>query len=207
MQHLRTARDLDTALTFLAEQDRLIAQAITEVGPPVLRKRRTGFAGLMSILIGQQVSVAAAQSIENRLVATMGKTTPEAFLALSVEQCRACGLSVQKQRYLRALAEALVSGQLRLSRLAQCDTEEVSAALQSIPGIGPWTADMYLMFIMRRADIFAPGDLALQEGYRRLASVSQRPTPKDLGEIALRWMPFRSAAALVLWRYYTLGPK
>lgn len=207
MQHLRSALDLDQALQFLAETDPLMAQALAHVGPPRLRKRSGGFAGLLTTLISQQVSVAAAASIENRLLSVMGEATAEAFLALSASQLRQCGVSAQKQRYITALAQAVSSGDLNFRKLSRRSDEEIDAALRAIPGIGPWTVNIYLMFSLRRADIFAAGDLALQEGYRRLAGLVERPSGEALSQISEKWRPHRSAAALVLWRFYANIPK
>ena len=205
MQHFRTANALDDALDHLAYGDADLARAMSLAGRPSLRPVKSGFGGLVTTLISQKVSVAAARAIENRLQAAVPSLTPEAILALGPEQARACGLSAQKYSYLQALAKAVVDGSVRFNRLARAPDDEVCATLTAVKGIGPWTANIYLMFSLRRADSFAAGDLALQEGYRRLKGLEHRPTPHYLENAAEAWRPYRAAAALILWRYYSHG--
>lgn len=202
MQHLRSSRALQKALDHLSQTDADIAQAIAVAGRPQLRERRDGFSGLVSILISQQVSTAAARAIEARLFSHLPDISPAAILALQADAARACGLSAQKYKYIQGLAHAIHSGTLKIDQLQEAPDEEVRASLTAIKGIGPWTADIYLMFCLRRADSFAPGDLALQEGLRLLKNLPERPRAIDLETYAEIWRPHRAAAALVLWRYY-----
>ena len=203
MQQFRSAAALDEALDQLARQDADLARAMALTGRPRLRPAKRGFRGLVTTLISQQVSVAAARAIEGRLEAAVVDITPQAIINLDPRQAKACGLSAQKYRYLQELASAIESGSLRLNRLSRAPDDEVYDALTAIKGIGPWTANIYLMFSLRRCDSFAAGDLALQEGYRRLKNLDQRPSAADLERLSEVWRPYRAAAALILWRYYS----
>lgn len=205
MQQFRSAAALNEALDHLAREDADLARAMTLAGRPRLRSAKPGFRGLVTTLISQQVSVAAARAIEGRLEAAIDDITPRAILDLDPPVAKACGLSGQKYRYLQELASAIESGSLRLNRLSRAPDDEVYDALTAIKGIGPWTANIYLMFSLRRCDSFAAGDLALQEGYRRLRGLDQRPTSVDLERYSEAWRPYRAAAALILWRYYSHG--
>ncbi len=202
MKHIKTQKELNSALDILATQDADIARALREAGQPVIRKHKAGFSGLFSMLIGQQVSTAAAKSIEAKVSACLPEVTAEAFLNLSETEARANGLSGQKYSYIYGIAKEITSGQLDLRQLSKSTDDAVRARLLALKGIGPWTANIYLMFGMQRADSFPAGDLALQEGYRRLLGLETRPKPEALDEIALKWQPLRSAAAYMLWRYY-----
>lgn len=165
-----------------------------------LRRRQDGFAALLDAIVSQQVSVAAADAIWNRLKAA-GLTTPARLLAAPDEELRGCGLSRQKIRYARALAEA----RLPYGALRAAPTDDVIAELVAVPGIGRWTAEIYAMFSLGRADVFAPGDLALQESARLLFGLDNRPTERQLREMAAPWSPWRSVAARLLWAYYRVA--
>ncbi len=150
--------------------------------------------------MSQQVSVAAADAIWGRLKAA-GLTGPRRILAATDEELRACGLSRQKARYARALAEA----RLPYPALRAAPTEEVVATLVEVPGIGRWTAEIYAMFSLGRADVICPGDLALQESARMLFGLGARPTERALREMAEPWSPWRGVAARLLWAYYRVA--
>lgn len=182
---------------WLADQDPLFERALATLGPLPLRLRSDGFAALVSAICGQQVSVASAKAIFGRLDAA-GMTTPEAVLAVTQDDLRALGLSRPKARYLQALAEARID----YVALRTAPTDKVIATLVAVPGIGIWTAEIYAMFSLGRADVFAPGDLALQEGARMLFDLPDRPTDKALRLMADAWSPWRSVAARLLWAYY-----
>lgn len=172
------------------------------IGPPPLRWREHGFPGLVSTITAQQLSVSSANAIRTKLLARLDPLTPEMLLAATDEDLRACGLSGPKIRTLRALAEAIVSGALPFDRLAEMPVEEAHAALVKVHGIGPWTAEVYMMFCLGVQDIFAPADLALQEGAKLAMGLETRPTTKEMAEIATRWSPWRAVAARALWAWY-----
>lgn len=169
-------------------------------GAVPLRLRKDGFPALLDAIVSQQVSVAAADAIWGRLK-TAGLTGPRKLAAVSDEELRACGLSRQKMRYARALAAA----NIRYSGLRNMPTEDVIATLVEVPGIGRWTAEIYAMFSLGRADVFAPGDLALQESARILFELDERPTEKALRGMAEEWSPWRAVAARLLWAYYRVA--
>jgi DNA-3-methyladenine glycosylase II len=171
-------------------------------GPPPLRWREPGFAGLVSTITAQQLSVASATAIRNKLHAFLDPLTPEGLLAASEADLRACGLSGPKIRTLRALAEAITSGALPFEQLGDLPVEAAHAAMVKVHGIGPWTAEVYMMFCLGVQDIFAPADLALQEGAKLAMGLEARPTTKQMAEIATRWAPWRAVAARMLWAYY-----
>lgn len=182
---------------WLAARDARFAHALTLMGPLPLRLRDDGFAQLLSAITSQQVSVASARAIWARLEAA-GQVTPEAIRASGEDSLRGLGLSRQKARYALALAEAGID----YDALRGLPTTEVTKRLVAIKGIGIWTAEIYAMFSLGRADVFAPGDLALQEGARILFDLPERPTEKALRAMAEDWSPWRSVAARVLWAYY-----
>lgn len=171
-------------------------------GPPPLRWREHGFSGLVSTITAQQLSVSSATAIRNKLHARFEPLTPEALLAADEADLRACGLSGPKIRTLRALSEAITSGALPFDRLAEMPVEEAHAVMIQVHGIGPWTAEVYMMFCLGVQDIFAPADLALQEGAKLAMGLETRPTTKQMAEIATRWQPWRAVAARMLWAYY-----
>jgi DNA-3-methyladenine glycosylase II len=172
------------------------------IGPPPLRWREHGFPGLVSTITAQQLSVSSANAIRNKLLAKLDPLSPAALLSASEEELRACGLSGPKIRTLRALAEAIVSGALPFDRLAEMPVDEAHAALVKVHGIGPWTAEVYMMFCLGVQDIFAPADLALQEGAKLAMGLETRPTTKEMAAIATRWAPWRAVAARALWAWY-----
>ena len=174
-----------------------MAAAQQMTGPLPLRRRPDGFAQLLSAIVSQQVSVAAARAIWKRMQ-TARLTGPRKILWASDEELRAVGLSRQKIRYARALAAARID--YRALRMAP--TDEIIDILTEVPGIGIWTAEVYAMFSLGRADVFAPDDLALQEGARLLYDLDARPKPRVLREMATTWSPWRSVAARQLWAYY-----
>jgi DNA-3-methyladenine glycosylase II len=169
---------------------------------PPLRRREGGFAGLCAIIVSQQLSVASAGAIWTKFVARIDPLTPQNLLDATDEDLRLAGLSRAKQRSLRALAAALVDGSLALDPLHRATPEEVHVALTAVSGIGPWTADIYLMACIGHSDAFAAGDLALQEAARHAFGLEVRPSAKELTALAEAWRPWRGVAARVLWSYY-----
>lgn len=178
-------------------------QMISEAcGPPPLRWREHGFPGLVTTITGQQVSVASANAIRARIDAHFGAITPERLAVATEEELRACGLSGPKIKTLRALSVAVISGTLPFDKLAEMPVEEAHATMIKVHGIGPWTAEVYMMFSLGIPDIFAPADIALQEGAKLAMGLELRPTTKQMAEIATRWQPWRAVAARMLWAYY-----
>lgn len=182
---------------WLAARDARFARALELTGALPLRLRPDGFAQLLSAIVSQQVSVASANAIWGRMTAA-GLTGPRKILGATEEELRAAGLSRQKIRYARALAGARID----YRALRAAPTDEVINTLTAVPGIGVWTAEIYAMFSLGRADVFAPGDLALQEAARVLFGLEARPTEKALRAMAGDWSPWRSVAARLLWAYY-----
>lgn len=192
---------LAEGLAALAGLDPVMEELIA-IRPPYMRTRPPGFASLVATIVGQQVSVASAEAINARVAAHFGKVTAQAIAAADEASLRACGLSGPKIRALRSVAEAVLEGRLPLDALAAMPAEEAKALMTAVKGIGPWTADIYLLFCLGHADAFAAGDLALQEAARILYGMAARPTAKELDAFALRWRPWRGVASKVLWAHY-----
>lgn len=182
---------------WLAHTEPRFDHALTLTGPLALRRKPDGFAEVLSAIVSQQVSVASARAIWGRLQSA-GMVTPEAILASDDQILRGLGLSRQKVRYAFALAEAGID----YDGLRDLPTSDVVKVLTGVTGIGIWTAEIYAMFCLGRADVFAPGDLALQESARLLFELEHRPKEKELRQMASAWSPWRSVAARTLWAYY-----
>jgi DNA-3-methyladenine glycosylase II len=197
---IETADCVAEGAEWLAAREPAFARALPLVGPLPLRREPDGFAALLRAIVGQQVSVASARAIWARLEGA-GLTGAEAMARASDEELRAAGLSRQKARYGRALAQAGID----FNALRAVPDAEVVRTLVAVPGIGVWTAEIYAMFALGRADVFAPGDLALQEAARMLFDLPARPTDKALRAMAEAWSPWRSVAARVLWAYYRVA--
>lgn len=197
-----SAKQLRTALDTLSACEPLIATAVARVGYPEPRIRDRGYETLLRTIVGQQVSVAAAASIWNKLGAALGDlTSPEIVAAASDEDLRAAGLSRQKASYARSLADEVTSGRLDLGALP-VDDEEAIAQLILIKGIGRWSAEIYLLFAEGRPDIWPAGDLAVQIEIGRIMGHDERPSEKLTREIAEPWRPHRGAAAILAWHHY-----
>jgi DNA-3-methyladenine glycosylase II len=195
------AANLKKAMRHLAKVDPDFARILKEVGRPELREMPTGFSGLMRSIVGQQVSVHAARSIWLRLETAAPSMEPADFLALSDEELRAVGLSGAKVRYGRSLATDIVEGRIDFNALHELDDAAAVAMLCQAKGIGPWTAEIYLMFAHGRPDIMPGLDLGLVVAAQHLKKMRKRPDAKRLLKIAEQWRPWRSAAALLLWHY------
>ena len=185
---------------WLRRADPRFAPALDACCPLPLRRKPDGFDQLLSAIVSQQVSVASAAAIWGRLQAA-GMVTPEAIRATDEEGLRALGLSRQKAGYACALAEAGID----FDALRDTPTDAVIATLTAVKGIGVWTAEIYAMFSLGRADVFAHGDLALQEAARVLLDLPERPREKQMRQIAEDWSPWRSVAARALWAYYRVA--
>jgi DNA-3-methyladenine glycosylase II len=194
-----TDADIAAARQALAARDPLLARA--DAMTPVVgwRMRERGFAGLVPQIVGQQVSIAAADAILGRMIAGLGgQLTPEAVLAASDEALRGFGLSAQKARYVRAIAQAHAV----FDTLDELSDDAAVEALTAIKGVGRWTAETYLMFCEGRLDFFPAGDVALQEGFRLVEESDARLPEKALYARAEAWRPFRGVAAIMLWGVY-----
>ncbi len=199
---LETDAVLKRGLAVLAKADPVMARLASEGITPQLRKRPPGFEGLAWIVVGQQVSTASASAIWGRLRTILEPATPEIFRRLSDEDLRTAGLSSGKVRTLRAVAADILEGRLPLDELHNLPADEAHSLLTRVKGIGPWTADVYLLFCLGHPDAFPSGDLAVQEAARLAYGLEQRPDAKALDALAERWRPWRGVAAKVLWAYY-----
>ena len=199
MRIIETAEDLAEGRAHLARVCPVWAGALPELDLP-LRRRSDGFAAILDAIIGQQISIAAAAAIMTRLEAA-GLTAPAAIRAAGPEGLRACGVSAPKIRYLTGIVE----GEPDWVALRDASDADVIATLTALPGIGQWTAEIYLAFALGRTDAFPAGDLALQESARLLYGLDERPTPKQLIELAEPWRPWRSVAARALWAHYRVA--
>ena len=199
---LETEADLETALGKLVERDPRMADLLAVGGAPPLRRRAAGFAGLTSIVCAQQLSTASAAAIWGRLVARFDPFDHHALLSARTPTLKRAGLSAPKIKTLRNVARAMRDGAIDLDALGSMPADDAHAALVTISGIGPWTADIYLLFCIGHADAFPAGDLALQEAARIAFRKRQRPNAKQLEKIAEAWRPYRGVAACVLWSYY-----
>ncbi len=179
-----------------------LANAVALSGYPEPRIRPPGYQTLLRTIVGQQVSVAAATSVWNKLEAHLGEGCPaEALVASEFDELRACGLSRQKQGYARSLAELILTGELDLENIP-ADDEEAIAKLTRVKGIGRWSAEIYLLFALGRRDIWPAGDLAVQAGIGDILGHAERPSEKEAREIAAPWSPHRGAVAIFTWHHY-----
>lgn len=193
----------DRAFDALLALDPRLAPLAEVAGRPALRRRAPGFAGLGAVVIAQQLSVASARAITARFEAALGGTpTPEAVLAAPVETLRAAGLSAPKIRTLTGIARALADGAVDLEKIARMPADAAAEAMTRLPGVGLWTADIYLLFCLGRADAFPHGDLALQAALGDAFALGGRASGIGLKAVAEDWRPLRGVAAHLLWAYY-----
>jgi len=195
----RADQDLQPGLRWLARQDPMFQTALDFTGGVQLRLRPGGFKALVGMIVHQQVSLAAAASILKKVHAGVDPLTPERVLALSEDELRACGLSRPKVRSLRGMSDMLVRGEVKLGGLHRKSDEEARAALISLPGIGPWTAEVYLLSCLGRPDAFPHNDVGLHESVRLLTG--NRPSTKEFEAMGEAWRPWRGVAARLLWTY------
>src|SRR5215216_3376445 len=171
-------------------------------GDPPLWRRATGFTTLVHIILEQQVSLKSAKSMLVRLQGVIEPFTPERFLDLGDAHLRSLGVTRQKSAYLIDLSTSIVNGQLSFTKLAGMSDDDARLALTQIKGIGLWSADVYLLMAMRRADIWPAGDLALAVAMQDLKRLPQQPSPDELERLAEQWRPLRAVAARMLWQHY-----
>lgn len=201
-----TQKTLALAARELAARDQLLANIHARYGDPPLWQRATGFRTLVHIILEQQVSLSSAKSMLLRLETAIQPFTPERFIAIGGVYLRQLGVTRQKAAYLLHLAESVANGDLNLRTLSRLSDDEVLVRLTGIKGIGLWSANIYLLMAMRRADIWPAGDLALAVALKELKGLDARPTPEELEVMAEAWRPHRAVAARMLWQYY-LGRK
>jgi DNA-3-methyladenine glycosylase II len=201
MRIIASEADIRTGVNALRRKCATMRHVHDTAGDPPLRRGLAGFEGLARIVVGQQVSIASAAAIWGRTVAACQPFEPATLLRLSDQALAGAGLSRPKIRTLRAIAGACANG-LDLAALESASDEEIHTALTGVVGIGPWTADIYIMFCLGRADGWAPGDLALQIAMQRAFALAERPGKDDMMTFAERWRPWRGVAARLLWAYY-----
>jgi DNA-3-methyladenine glycosylase II len=195
------ARQLATAVKHLAKQCEVMRAAHDYVGVPEWRVRAGGYAGLARIIAFQQLSTKAAGTIWGRVETLVGKVTPASVLAADIDALRACGMSRPKISHIRSIATAIEDGSLNLRRVARASDANAQAELVAVKGIGPWTADVYLMFMLGRFDVFPHADIGLSEAYRMITGERKRHPPKKFLKTGERWRPYRGVAAHLLWAY------
>jgi DNA-3-methyladenine glycosylase II len=184
-----------------------LARVHALTGNPPLRKRPKGFEGLSRVVVGQQLSIASAEAIWGRVRSRVQPFEAVALLKVPEKDLRKAGLSRVKVETLRELAGAVKTGQLKLDALSRAPEDVIHAELTALRGIGPWTADIYIMFSLARADAWSPGDLALQYAVKDALLLAERPTLMQMNEVAEAWRPWRGVAARLLWSYYALCRK
>jgi DNA-3-methyladenine glycosylase II len=204
LQHVKplTQKSLAFAARELAARDKTLAGILATYGDPPLWRRATGFPTLVHIILEQQVSLKSAKSMLTRLESAIQPFTALRFIELGDTYLRSLGVTRQKSAYLLHLSSSIVSGDLNFAKLSRMSDDEARLVLTRIKGIGSWSADVYLLMAMRRADIWPAGDLALAVAMKDLQGLAQRPGPEELERIAERWRPHRAVAARMLWQYY-----
>jgi len=199
---LHAQADLDAALAKLVLADPRLKPVLEKAGAPALRRREPGFAGLCAIVVSQQLSVASAGAIWGRMQSAFVPFHHDAVRRARSDRLARIGLSAPKIRTMKAIGTAVAKGNIRLEELSHMEADTAHAALTALHGIGPWTADIYLLFCLGHADAWPAGDLALQEAARIAFKLRARPDAKRMTKIADRWRPWRGVAAHQLWNYY-----
>jgi DNA-3-methyladenine glycosylase II len=205
--HLNTQADLEAAIHALVKLDVRLAPIFALTGMPGLRRREPGFAGLAAIVSGQQLSTASAAAIWGRVSAAFDPFDPEALRRARAERLGRLGLSAAKIKTLKGVARELATGRLNLDVLANEDADAAHNTLTALHGIGPWTADVYLLFCLGHGDAWPAGDLAVQEAVKIGLGLKTRPTAKEMAPLAEPWRPMRGAAAHLWWSYYRVLKK
>lgn len=200
--HLETQSDLEEAVQALVKRDPRLKPVLATAGMPALRRREPGFTGLAHIVCGQQLSTASAAAIWGRLSAAFDPFDHDAVRRARTDRLGRLGLSAAKIKTLKHLAREIVAQRLNLEVLAEEDADAAHHTLISLPGIGPWTADVYLLFCLGHGDAWPAGDLAVQEGIKIGLGLPARPTEKQMAPLAEPWRPLRGAAAHLWWSYY-----
>ncbi|WP_316195524.1 DNA-3-methyladenine glycosylase 2 family protein [Bradyrhizobium sp. SZCCHNRI3052] len=205
--HLGSQAVLEDAIRGLVKQDARLAPVLEATGMPALRRREPGFAGIAHIVCGQQLSTASAAAIWGRLQAAFDPFDADAVRRARADRLGRLGLSAAKIKTLKHIARELGAGRLNLDVLANEDADAAHATLTALPGIGPWTADVYLLFCLGHGDAWPSGDLAVQEAVKVGLGLATRPTAKQMMPLAEAWRPLRGAAAHLWWSYYRVVKK
>jgi DNA-3-methyladenine glycosylase II len=200
--HLDTQDDLEEAIRALVRQDRRLKPVLERAGMPSLRRREPGFVGLAHIICGQQLSTASASAIWDRLSKAFDPFDQHAVRHARADRLGRLGLSAAKIKTLKNLARELAADRVNLDVLAEEDADAAHHTLTALHGIGPWTADVYLLFCLGHGDAWPAGDLAVQEAIKVGLDLKTRPTPKQMAPLAEPWRPLRGAAAHLWWSYY-----
>jgi len=197
-----TMLDLERGTRELAARDARLDRVVRRLGVPPMWGRRPGFATLVHIILEQQVSIAAARTMFRRLEAHLGGIDPQRVAAAGVDGLRAFGLTRQKSAYCHGLALRIRDGRLDLTAAARAEDESGRRTLLEVPGLGPWSVDIYYLMALRRPDVWPTGDLALATALRDLGRMNRLPTAEEQQRLARRWAPWRSVAARMLWAHY-----
>jgi DNA-3-methyladenine glycosylase II len=197
-----TELDFRAAVADLAARDEDLAAILARYGQPPFWARPAGFGTLIHVILEQQVSLASAKAAYDRLQALLGEVTPAAFVMLEDEALRALGFSRQKMRYGRSLAQAILAGELDLDALQTLEDGAVRGVLQATPGIGPWTAEVYLLMALRRPDVWPVGDLGLLVALYEVKDLPARPSREEAEVLGEPWRPWRAVATRILWHHY-----
>jgi DNA-3-methyladenine glycosylase II len=205
--HLNTQADLEDAMQALLRQDPRLKPVFELTGMPALRRREPGFMGLAHIVTGQQLSTASAGAIWARLTAAFDPFHPESLRKARAERLGRLGLSAAKIKTLKGIARELATERLNLDVLANEDADTAHNTLTALHGIGPWTADVYLLFCLGHGDAWPAGDIAIQEAVKVGLGLKTRPTPKEMAPLGEPWRPLRGAAAHLWWSYYRVLKK
>jgi len=195
-------KSLIIAVEHLELRDRHLKLAVAKFGPPPLWKREEGFKTLIYIILEQQVSLASAKAAYEKLLKKIGSITPVSFVKLSDAELKLIGFSRQKTSYSRNLAESIITKRLNLKALSDLNDPQAKEQLMNIKGVGPWTADIYLLRALGRPDIWPKGDIALASAVQKLKGAASRPSFEELDRMSLKWKPWRAVAARILWHYY-----
>lgn len=203
---MMTEASLRRGVRHLCRRDPDLTRVVRRWGGPPLWSREPGFATLLHIILEQQVSLASARAAMDRLVAAIGRPRPVSFLKLTDEELLAIGFSRQKRRYGRLLARRVLDGELDLRELEELSDATARERLLSLTGVGPWSADIYLLMALGRPDIWPAGDIALTTAAWRLKALPARPAAEEMERLGAEWTPWRSVAARILWHYYLSDP-
>jgi DNA-3-methyladenine glycosylase II len=201
----KSQADLELAITALVKQDPRLRPILAATGMPALRRREPGFAGLAQIIVGQQLSTASANAIWSRMSGAFDPFHHDSIRRATAARLGKLGLSAAKIKTLKLLATEIRSARLDLEALGEQDADEAHRVLTALHGVGPWTADVYLLFCLGHSDAWPAGDLALQDGVRLGLGLKSRPTTKEMNALAEVWRPLRGAAAHLWWAYYRVA--
>lgn len=202
MHRIDSAEDIAAGLAALARSDVRLARAIERSGPVPLRRKPPGYAAFAEIILSQMVSKASAAALWRKLELAAGEISPAAILALSPDALRQAGLSRAKAETLCRVGQVVLAGGLDLDDLCRLDGREAISKMIAIKGVGPWTAEVYLLFCAGHPDVFPAGDVALQSAAADILGLEARPNPRLLTSLAEPWSPWRGVAARLLWAYY-----